>query len=175
MVRIDEILGLALVIAAGSSIIGSKKGYSYQKESLPITSEQFYKPRLDFNLQSIASIKDAQTRLLSLGEKIKSQTIAQEKQKTEYQVDYLQTQKKQAGSLLSQLQKIERLGAMFESYSPRVRGITIGRTGIDPVDQSAIKRGKQASKGISKISELIKNLDLGILGARKSFESLKSL
>ena len=175
MVRIDEILGLALVIAVGSTLIGSKKGYSYQKENLSITTNQFYKPQLDFNLQSIASIKDARTRLLSLGDKIKSITLDQEKQKTQYQVDYLQTRKKEAGAILSQLQKIKDIGSMFERYSPRVRGITIRKTGIDPVDQSAIEKGKKASQEIIKIDEIIKNLDFGIISAQKSFQSLQTL
>ena len=176
MVRIDELLGLALVIALGSPLVRSKKGGSYSLQNLPVSPpEQFYKPRLDFNLQSIASIKDARTRLLSLGEKIKSQTIAQEKQKTEYQVDYLQTQKKQAGALLSQLQAIADRGAMYESYSPRMAARIANRTGRSPIDKQAIEQGKIASANIGKIDELIQIFDQGILKARQSFESLKSL
>lgn len=178
MVRIDEILGLALVIAASSSLIGSKKGYSYQKQSIPITSKQFYKPQLDFNLKAISTINDARTKLLSIrgrDQEIRSKIIQQEKQRTQYQVDYLQTQKKQAGALLSQLQKIESLGAMYESYSPRMAANIVNKTGISPIDQTAIARGKQANIVIPKIDELIRSLDLGILSARKSFESLESL
>ena len=90
-------------------------------------------------------------------------------------MDYLQTQKKQAGALLSQLQAIEDRGAMYESYSPRMAARIANRTGRSPIDKQAIEQGKIARANIGKIDELIQIFDQGILSARKSFESLKSL
>ena len=174
MVSLNDLVGLGIVIIGSSLLLNQRKTYSLK--SLPISSpEEFYKPRLDFNLSSIAAIENAQTRLTVLGKRIKDITLDQEKQKRDYQVNYLETQKRQAGALLSQLQKIERLGSMFQSFSPRIRGLTLRKKGYDPVDQQAIERGKKASQEILKIDQLKKSYDQGILKAQKQYSNLETL
>ena len=168
MVRIDEItFGLILL---GTSFLLANNRDSYTLEKTPIT-QQFYEARKERNFEAIQNITNVQDKL----QNIRSQTLQQEKFKTEKQIDILQSLKDEQGVLLSQLQKIEQIGQRMQGYSPRIRGITIRKKGYDPVNPDAIEAGKKASEQIKTVFSNISKIDLGILSLQKRFQNLKSI
>jgi len=172
MVGINDLFGFALVLAAGSTLLRRNGDipYSYQLANLPIT-KSFYQARQAVNFEAVQDITDAQDRL----QNIKSQTLKQEKFKTEAQVGILQAEKGKASALLSQLQKIVQTGYSQETYSPRVRTTIMKKRGYDPVDYAAIERGKQAKEIIPKITNIFQQLDQNILSLRKRYSSLEAI
>ena len=169
MVGINDLFGFALVLAAGSSLIRRNGDipYSYQLANLPIT-KSFYQARQAVNFEAVQDITDAQDRL----QNIRSQTLQQEKFKTEAQVGILQAEKGKAGALLSQLQKFVQLGYKQETYSPRLRR-KFGN--LTPQVEATIQRGKQAQQVIPQITNIYKKLDENILSLRKRYSSLESI
>ena len=172
MVGINDLFGFALVLAAGSTLLRRNGDipYSYQLANLPIT-KSFYQARQAVNFEAVQDITDAQDRL----QNIRSQTLQQEKFKTEAQVGILQAEKGKASALLSQLQKIVQTGYGEQTFSPRVRGIIMRKKGYDPVDYAAIERGKQAKAIIPQITNIYKKLDENISSLRKRYSSLEAI
>jgi len=172
MVGINDLLLGSLIVIASSSLI-KRNGdipYSYQLANLPIT-KSFYQARQAINFEAVQDITDAQDRL----QNIRSQTLQQEKFKTEAQVNILQAEKGKTSALLSQLQKFVQLGRGQETFSPRVRGIIMRKRGYDPVDYEAIERGKQASAIIPQITNIYKKLDENISSLRNRYSSLEAI
>jgi len=169
MVGINDLLFGALIIITGSTLI-KKVSSLPSKEGLPI-SDQIYQTRQKVNFQALQDITSAQDKL----QNIRSQTLQQEKFKTDFQIDALQTAKSQAGGLLSQLAKVIDQGESAARYSQRVRGIVIGKYGYDPMDFEAIKRGQEASKQVPLINEFIKKIDQNIINLNQSYAALESI
>ena len=169
MVGINDLLLGALIVITGSTLI-KKVSSIPSKEGLPI-SDQIYQTRQKVNFQALQDITTAQDKL----QNIRSQTLQQEKFKTGFQIDALQTAKSQAGGLLSQLAKVIDQGASAARYSPRVRGIILGKYGYDPVDYEAIKQGQEASKQVPLINEFIKKIDQNIINLNKSYTTLEGI
>ena len=172
MVGINDLFGFALVFAVGSTLLRRNGDipYSYQLANLPIT-ESFYKARQAVNFEAVQDITEAQDRL----QNIRSQTLQQEKFKTEAQVGILQAEKGKASALLSQLQKIVQTGYRHETYSPRVRGIIMNKRGYDPVKPELIERGKQAKAIIPQVTNIFQKLDENISSLRKKYSSLEAI
>ncbi len=172
MVGINDLFGFALVFAVGSTLLRRNGDipYSYQLANLPIT-KSFYQARQAVNFEAVQDITDAQDRL----QNIKSQTLKQEKFKTEAQVGILQAEKGKASALLSQLQKIVQTGYRHETYSQRVRGIIMNKRGYDPVKPELIERGKQAKAIIPQVTNIFQKLDENISSLRKKYSSLESI
>lgn len=171
MVRINDILGISLlVIIAGSTLLSKNRG-SYQLQNQQITPRQFYKPQIDFNLKNIATIENAKQRL----ESIRTKTLSFEKQKTEQQKSLLQATKSEYGSLISSLENLVREGQKASGFSPRVRKIVISKRGYDPVDPLDIERGKKAGNLIKEFQNVINKIDQNILKLNKSYSSLESI
>ena len=175
MVRIDDVLGLSLLVIASSTLLKSSNGDPYSLKKLQTTPRQFYKVQTDFNLENIARIENARERLISLSDTVRSKTLSLEKQKVEQQKALLQSSKSEYGALLSQLEKLVRSGQQMESYSPRIRGIIMRKKGYDPVDYEAIERGKKAGGFIPGIQNIINTIDQNILKLNKSYSSLESI
>ena len=169
MVRTNDIL-TGILLISGAFLLSRKNGGSYSLQNLPIT-EQIYQKRKAINTEAILDIQNIQDRL----ENIRSQTLQQEKFKTEAQQGLLETEKGKAGVLISQLQKIVQLGYGHETYSPRVRAKVISKRGYDPVNYAAIERGKQAKEIIPQITNIVKKLDENILSLRKRYSSLEAI
>jgi hypothetical protein len=192
MVRINDLFGLGIVIAVSSVLL--KKGYSdpqtafmergafnQQKAAEAQTkttlsnlglTDTFYRTRQDLNLQAIEDIKSAQDKLAN----IRQQTLFQEQQKTQFEIDYLKAEQQKAQTQLPLLQRIIDVGKGYETYSPRVRGIFMRkRNGYDPVDYGAIERGKQAQTASESLQSFIKNLDSRISNLKSSFQALTSI
>jgi hypothetical protein len=169
MVGINDLLGLSLLVIASSTILkpGRNIPYSYNLSQSPIT-ENFYKTRQNINFQAIKNITSAQDKL----QDIRSQTLQQEKFKTEAKINILESEKNKAGALLSQLQKFVQLGYKQESYSPRLRR-KFGN--LTPEVEATIQRGKQALEFIPGIKNIINTLDQNILKLNKSYSSLESI
>jgi hypothetical protein len=172
MVGINDLFGFALVLAAGSTLLRRNGDipYSYQLGNLPIT-KSFYQARQAVNFEAVQDITDAQDRL----QNIRSQTLQQEKFKTEAQVGILQAEKGKAGALISQLQKIIQTGYKHETYSPRVRALIGKRRGYDPVKPELIQRGKQAQEVLPQITNIVQQLDQNILSLRNRYSSLEAI
>jgi len=172
MVGINDLLGLSLLVITSSSLLkpGGNIPYSYQLAQSP-TTEKFYKARQNINFEAIQNITSAQDKL----QDIRSQTLQQEKFKTEAKINILESEKSKAGALLSQLSKFVQTGYSQQTYSPRVRGIIMRKKGYDPVDYEAIERGKKASGFIPGIQNIINTLDQNILKLNKSYSSLESI
>jgi hypothetical protein len=172
MVGINDLFGFALVLAAGSTLLRRNGDipYSYQLANLPIT-KSFYQARQAVNFEAVQDITEAQDRL----QNIRSQTLKQEKFKTEAQVGILEAEKSKAGALISQLQKIVQTGYRHETYSPRVRGIIMNKRGYDPVKPELIEKGQQAKTIIPQITNIVQKLDENILSLRKKYSSLEAL
>ena len=172
MVGINDLLGLSLLVIASSSLLkpGGNIPHSYQLSQSPIT-ENFYKARQNINFEAIQNITSAQDKL----QDIRSQTLQQEKFKTEAKINILQAEKSKAGALLSQLSKFVQTGISHQTYSPRVRGIIMNKRGYDPVKPELIERGKKASGFIPGIQNIINTLDQNILKLNKSYSSLESI
>jgi len=167
MVGINDLFGFALVLAAGSSLIRRNGDipYSYQLANLPIT-KSFYKARQAINFEAVQDITEAQDRL----QNIRSQTLQQEKFKTEAQVGILEAEKDKAGALISQLQQFVRQGWRERTYSPRIRSI-FGR----PVNVEVIQRGETAQETIPQITSIVQQLDQNILSLRNRYSSLEAI
>jgi len=172
MVGINDLLGLSLLVIASSTLLkpGGNIPYSYELSKSPITSG-FYKARENINFEAIESITAAQDKL----QDIRSQTLQQEKFKTEAKINILQAEKSKAGALLSQLSKFVQTGYSQQTFSPRVRGIIMSKKGYDPVDYTAIERGKKASGFIPEIQNIINTLDQNILSLRNRYSSLEAI
>jgi hypothetical protein len=190
MVRINDLLVLGTVIIAGSIL---KKGYSdpqtsfiqkgiinQQSQAKQTTKttlgflskiDDIYNVKDNINFQAIQDITTAQDKL----QQIRSQTLAQEKKKTEFQIDYLQSQKQKSNVIISQLKKIIDVGMGYETYSPRVRSIIMRKKGYDPIDYGAIERGKQAQSSTQKITSFIQNLENRITGIKSDYKKLESI
>ncbi len=191
MVRINDLFGLGIVIAVSSVLL--KKRYSdpqtafmergvfnQQKAAEAQTqttlsnlglTDTFYRTRQDLNLQAIEDIKSAQDKLAN----IRQQTLFQEQQKTQFEIDYLKAEQQKAQTQLPLLQRIIDVGIGYETYSPRVRGIVLRKKGYDPVDYGAIERGKQAQTASDNLQSFIKNLDSRISNLKSSFQALTSI
>ena len=172
MVGINDLLSLSLLVIASSTLLkpGGNIPYSYELSKSPITSG-FYKARENINFEAIESITAAQDKL----QDIRSQTLQQEKFKTEAKINILQAEKSKAGALLSQLSKFVQTGYSQQTFSPRVRGIIMSKKGYDPVDYTAIERGKKASGFIPEIQNIINTLDQNILSLRNRYSSLEAI
>ena len=147
MVGINDLLFGALIVITGSTLI-KKVSSIPSKEGLPI-ADQIYQTRQKVNFQALQDITTAQDKL----QNIRSQTLQQEKFKTGFQLDALQT----------------------ANSSPRVRGIILGKYGYDPVDYDAIKQGQEASKQVPLINEFIKKIDQNIINLNKSYTTLEGI
>ena len=167
MVGINDLFGFALVLVAGSSLIRRNGDipYSFQLANSPIT-KPFYEARQAVNFEAVQDITAAQDRL----QNIRSQTLKQEKFKTDAQVAILQAEKDKAGVLLSQLQKLVQAGIREETYSPRLR-----RKFGKGEDWEAITRGKQAGQIIPQITNIVQKLDQNILSLRNRYSSLEAI
>ena len=170
MVRIDEVLGISLLVIASSALFSKNRG-SYSLQNQNISAREFYRPQIDFNLENIATIENAKQRL----ESIRSKTLSFEKQKTEQQKSLLQATKSEYGSLISSLESLVRQGQKASGFSPRVRKIIISKRGYDPVDPLVIERGKKAGGLIKEFQNVINKIDQNILKLNKSYSSLESI
>ena len=191
MVRINDLLVVGAVIVASSIVL--KRGYSdpqtafiqkgiinQQLKAQQTTQntlgflskiDDIYNVRDNINFQAIQDITTAQDKL----QQIRSQTLAQEKQKAEFQIDYLQTQKQKSNVLISQLKKIIDVGVGYQTYSPRVRGIIMRKKGYDPIDYKAIQRGQQAQTATQKITSFIQDLENRITGIKSDYKKLEAI
>ncbi len=175
MVRINEILGLSLLVIASSTLLKSRNGDPYSLKNLQVSPKEFYEVKTDFNLENIARIQDSGVRLTTLSSAIRDQTLKLEKQKAEQKLSILGSKKAEAGALLSQLSKFVQTGYSQQTYSPRVRSIIMRKKGYDPVDYEAIERGKKAGGFIPGIQNIINTIDQNILKIKSDYSSLESI
>ncbi len=169
MVGINDLLGLSLLVIASSTILksGGNIPYSYQLAQSP-TTEKFYKARQNINFEAIQNITSAQDKL----QDIRSQTLQQEKFKTEAKINILQAEQGKASQLISQLQKFVQLGYKQETYSPRLRR-KFGN--LTPEVEATIQRGKQAKAIIPQVTNIFQKLDENISSLRNRYSSLESI
>ena len=173
MVGINDLLIGSLIVIASSSLIKSKVSSIPSQKFVKVAPlyDQFYKAKRAINFEAIQDITSAQDKL----QQIRSETLKQEKFKTDTQIDYLKTEKSRAGALFSQLAKIVEEGRRNRAFSPRVRGIIISRRGYDPVDPVKIELGIKAKADQEKITSFIKDLDQRIINLTTTYSSLEGI
>ena len=165
MVRTSDIL-TGILLISGAFLLSRKNGGSYSLQNLPIT-EQIYQKRQATNTEAILDIQDIQDRL----QNIRSQTLQQEKFKTESKIDILQTEKSKAGSIISIAQKFIQQMQSELTYSPRLR-----RKFGKPINEEIVQRGQYAqSQVIPQLTNLISNIDKQILGLQTQYKKLESI
>lgn len=175
MVRINDILGLSLLVIASSTLLKSRNGDPYSLKNLQVSPKEFYQVKTDFNLENIARIQDSRERLTALSSAVRDQTLKFERQKADQKLSIWGSKKAEAGALLSQLEKFVQTGYKHETYSPRVRALIGKRRGYDPVKPELIERGKKARGFIPGIENIINTIDQNILKIKSNYSSLESI